>query len=160
MKRYKAVVFDLYGTLADIHTDEHRLSLWREMAAFSAKQGAACVPSVLRRRYEEITAREFETAKQAAGPGACPEIDLFPVFRELLGLGADEEAVRAAAWRFRTLSVTHLRAYTGAGELLRSLREDGRRVILLTNAQRCFTAPELKKLGLWNAFDGVYISSD
>ena len=32
MRRYKALVFDLYGTLADIRTDEGRPALWREAA--------------------------------------------------------------------------------------------------------------------------------
>ena len=160
MRRYRALVFDLYGTLADIRTDEGRPALWREAAAFYSSYGAAYTPASLRTRYEALVSRAAAAAESAAGPGEYPEIDLLPVFGELFPAGADPEAVRDAAWRFRRASTTHLRLYAGARELLRSLREDGRQIVLLTNAQRCFTAPELRLLGIDGAFDGVYISSD
>ena len=53
-----------------------------------------------------------------------------------------------------------LRAYAGAAELLQALRAQGRRVLLLSNAQAAFTVPELRKLGLLSLFDGIVISSD
>ena len=50
--------------------------------------------------------------------------------------------------------------YDGAEELLAALRANGQRVWLLSNAQRVFTAYELRSLGLEPCFDGVYLSSD
>ena len=41
-----------------------------------------------------------------------------------------------------------------------SMRAAGRRVILLSNAQSCFTRPELRLLGLAACFDRVFISSE
>ena len=160
MRRCKTLVFDLYGTLADIHTDESRPSLWRETAAFYAAHGTAWAPAALRRQYGSLVSRSVAAAETAAGPGAFPEIDLLPVFEALFSRSVSTETVRETAWCFRRASTTHLRLYAGAAELLRALRADGRQILLLTNAQRCFTEPELKLLGLEDAFDGIYISSD
>lgn len=33
---YTAVIFDLYGTLLDIHTDEEKADLWKKWRIFNA----------------------------------------------------------------------------------------------------------------------------
>jgi putative hydrolase of the HAD superfamily len=50
--------------------------------------------------------------------------------------------------------------YPGVGEALTQLRKQGFRLWLLSNAQRAFTAYELRHLELESVFDGIYISSD
>lgn len=162
MKRYEAFLFDLYGTLVDIHTDESRPGLWRAAAAEFAAAGAEYAACELRERYLDLCAAE--TARlQAAFPGAAVEIDLLRVFRALYaerGVEADQALLRQTALRFRRCSTTHLRAYAGAGELLDALRAAGKTVILLSNAQAAFTLPELDELGLAQRFDRIFISSD
>ena len=37
---YKNYIFDLYGTLVDIHTDEEQMLLWNKLSAFYRFQGA------------------------------------------------------------------------------------------------------------------------
>ena len=44
--------------------------------------------------------------------------------------------------------------------MLLAIRAAGKRVWLLSNAQRVFTGPELQKLGIDDCFNGIYISSD
>ena len=44
--------------------------------------------------------------------------------------------------------------------LLDMIRNAGKKVILLSNAQRCFTVPELDKLDIKKYFDWIFISSD
>ena len=61
---------------------------------------------------------------------------------------------------FRTLSMSHIRLYPGAKDVLRELRERRKGVYLLSNAQSAFTMSELRKLGLSSCFDGVVLSSD
>ena len=61
---------------------------------------------------------------------------------------------------FRIISTKYIKLYDGTEELLTALREAGKNVYLLTNAQRSFTVPELKMLGLYDKFDGIVISSD
>lgn len=158
-------IFDLYGTLVDIHTDENQPSLWRRMAGFAASRGANWAPEELRRAYLRL-AREEDARlryRDRELPDACPEMDLGRVFAGLFderGVRADNALIAEAALAFRRASTTHLRLYAGAAELLRALRESGRRVYLLSNAQSLFTRPELDALGIAGAFDGVYISSE
>lgn len=165
MKQYDAILFDLYGTLVHIHTDENQPSLWRRMAGFYASHGAGYAPRELRAAYlSAVRAAEATLAGQARGiPGACPEIRLGPVFARLYadkGAAANEALIRETAWVFRRASTTHLRLYAGARDLLDGLRSRGRKVYLLSNAQALFTLPELEVLGLSNSFDGIYLSSE
>ena len=163
-RRFGAFLFDLYGTLVDIHTDENQSSLWKQMAGFAVSRGAAWEAEALRRAYGDAV-REEEARLRLRDrdlPDARPEIDLAPVFARLYaqkGLSADERLIAETARRFRAASTTHLRVYAGAKELLAALRQRGR-VLLLSNAQSLFTRPELGLLGLEDCFDGIYISSE
>ena len=38
--RYQDCIFDLYGTLVDIHTDEERPQLWEDLTAWYREHGA------------------------------------------------------------------------------------------------------------------------
>ena len=162
MRRYRAYLFDLYGTLVDIHTDETRPALWRAMAGWFAAEGAGYEPRALQEAYLRLCAAE-EAAMKRAAPDIEAEIDISAVFTGLYaekGVAAEEALIGRTAAAFRRLSTTHLRCYAGAEELLRALRRQGSLVILLSNAQRLFTAPELESLGLTELFDGIFLSSD
>ena len=158
MKQYDAYVFDLYGTLVDIHTDEHIAAPWKALADYAASCGAHYRLPELRESYLRLCAAQEEKLR---GSSACPEIDLQPVFAALLsekGVFPEKAIVREAAWRFRQASTSHLRLYAGAKELLEALGKSGSYVLLLSNAQTLFTRPELRLLGIDRAFDLVDIS--
>ncbi|WP_257964030.1 HAD family hydrolase [Bifidobacterium breve] len=70
------------------------------------------------------------------------------------------DMARALAWTFRQASTSMLRLYPGALELLARLRSVGLRVVLVSNAQSCYTRPELAMLGLEYVFDRIVISSE
>lgn len=155
--KYDAYLVDLYGTLVDIHTDETHPALWKKLGAFLTENGAAWEPQKLRAAYLKETAAEMSCCS-----ARFPEIDLAVVFARLYkerGVFADRERIAATAWNFRVWSTTHLRLYAGAQELLQRLRGSGK-LILLSNAQRLFTYPELRMLGIADAFDGIFLSSD
>ncbi len=162
--KYRHCIFDLYGTLVDIRTDERSPRLWARMAELYRRNGAACRPEELREGYFRLV-RELEGA---GVPGqyaheAHPEIQIEEVFRRLYGergVEAGEELVRRTGLAFREHSTEYLRLYEGAAELLRLLRARGCGVWLLSNAQSLFTRWELERLGLDGSFDGVYLSSD
>ncbi len=165
--RYEHCVFDLYGTLVDIRTDEDAPELWEAMAAYYGQQGAAWRPGELKAAY-----RRLITAAEAgkAGPPprgdaheAHPEIQIEFIFQRLFrekGVDADLPRAIRAGQRFRRLSTRYIRLYGGARELLTALRRRGCGVWLLSNAQAIFTRWELERLGLLPLFDGVYLSSD
>ena len=159
-------IFDLYGTLVRIRTDEAMPSLWRRMALLLSLQGAAYEPEELRAAYRAAVAAEIE--RRARELPAVPidhiEPDILPAFRTLYGqkgVSVDENRAADTALFFRTLSMVRpVRPYAHARAVLETLRSRGRGVYLLSNAQAVFTLPELTKLGLLSCFDGVVISSD
>ncbi len=162
MKQYQAYFFDLYGTLVDIHTEEGKAALWKKTASYYTEHGAAYDAKALRSGYLALCEGETKRLEKQF-PGALVEIDLLRVFRRLYtarGVTPDEALLADTAWAFRRASTTHLRAYAGAGELLDGLRSAGKRAILLSNAQSCFTRPELAQLELAEGFDRIFISSE
>lgn len=53
-----------------------------------------------------------------------------------------------------------IRLYPGALDMIEALQEAGVVVALLSNAQACYTRPELEMTGLANVLDDVIISSE
>lgn len=162
--RYRHCIFDLYGTLADIHTEENSPRLWAYMAGYYHSRGAAYQPEELQAAYFRLVG-ELEGGAPAAGDAheAHPEIQIEQVFQALYrekGVAAGLELAVRTGLVFRRQSTEYLRLYDGAAELLRELRSSGRGVWLLSNAQAIFTRWELEQLGLAPLFDGVYLSSD
>lgn len=269
---YKNYIFDFYGTLADIHTDEQRSDVWEKMALFYGYYCARYKPGELKEAYERIVRRaeqeardicwnngnvsqkeeilrieqesadicrngansirkeEIRQARQESAVKCCngvngiqkkeiqqveqetavkccngvnsiqkeeiqqaeqesagmcrnrtesvksaaersmsssyegnPEICLDKVFRQLFtdkGIQPQECLVLHAGQFFRALTTDYIRLYEGVPQMLHRLRQKGRTVCLLTNAQRIFTEYELQLLGIAEYFDKVFISSD
>ena len=156
---YKNYIFDLYGTLVDIHTDEGRPEFWHKMAGWYRSYGADRTGEELQRAYLSMV-REEEEKLAALSGSAYPEIQLESVFLRLLERPADDAWVKATATMFRVLSRDRLRCFEGVPEMLRSRRKQGKRVYLLSNAQSVFTMPEMKQCGIADCFDDIFISSD
>ncbi len=161
---YLDCIFDLYGTLVDIRTDERSPALWEAMAARYREHGAIYTPQALADAYfRAVRDMEQSEDRPADAHEAHPEIKLELVFQRLYrdkGVAADLDLAVETGQYFRRCSLDYIRLYDGARELLQALRDSGRRVWLLSNAQRIFTMYELEKLGLTGYFDGIYLSSD
>lgn len=207
---YNTFIFDLYGTLIDIRTDESDPRFWWQVASILAEnaplstpessipegkaplhtseasipEGKASLrsPEALRAEYLRLcAAREQALATELST--AWPEIELADVFEELLGnpssqhasaggqvpeisssqgpsAGQYSPAVRDCATRFRRASYKRIRLYPWVRTVLRTLRRQGCRLYLLSNAQRVFTEEELERFGLTGLFDAIYLSSD
>ena len=157
-KEYDNYIFDLYGTLADIRTDEESPLFWERFCHYCRFLGMDCRAEGLRETYLRLC-RE---AEEAMGGGDA-EIDLAAVWPRLgaaFGRALTAEEGRHMALTFRALSLRRLGLYPGAAAVLDGLRRRGKRVVLLSNAQRCFTEPELRSLGLYHRFDHILLSSD
>lgn len=156
MKTYDNYLFDLYGTLVDIHTDEDDTFLWSRMATLLKAEGISRTGDELR----EIYRREVKRLEEIHGPGS--EIDIanvFVSFYEGSNDIPDEAQIAKLAHIFRVLSLHKLRLFPGTIEMLQRLRAAEKCVYLLSNAQALFTLPELDALGLLPFFDGIVISS-
>jgi putative hydrolase of the HAD superfamily len=156
---YKNYIFDLYGTLVDINTNEGRKKLWEKLALFYSYNGAMYSYSELKKAYF------LEVKKELKGNTKTeyPDIDISIVFERLFlnkGIKGDKTLITQGARLFRILSTDYIRLYPGALELLQQLKSKGKKVFMLSNGQRIFTVPELKYLGIHDYFDGLYSSSD
>lgn len=166
---YDAYVFDLYGTLVDIHTDEEDMEVWEKLSLFYGYYGAVYTAEELKAAYGRLVTGKEKNLKSALEQDpkysheASPEIEITEVFQELFtekGIRADKELAVHAGQFFRVLTTEYVRLYQGTQNMLVRLREAGKRIYLLSNAQRIFTEFEMRKLDLIKYFDGILISSD
>lgn len=160
---YDNVIFDLYGTLIDIHTDEESIDVWKHMCEFYAEYGVKYNPAGLRSRYK----RQIRRAEQAMAKKRFkfPEIQILDVFEQLTrkkDQTADDcaELTVKAAQEFRRASTEYIRLYDGVIDMLEELSRAGRKLYVLSNAQRVFTLPEIQELGIEKYFEDISLSSD
>ncbi len=151
----RCVLFDLYGTLVDIRTDEEDPAVWQAMAWELSLRGKAWTPDALRIAYDGACRRE-EARMRKDGP--LPEIDILRVWSALADTDTEQAAVIART--FRAMTLRRLRLFPGAKETLEALSRRGIAVCLLSNAQAAFTRPELRLLGIEACFDRLWLSSD
>ena len=83
MKHYQNYIFDLYGTLVDIWTDENDPLLWQRMSELYSCCGADYSPDALKVTYHRMAVEEQEKLGALTGV-QYPEIKLENVFLRLL----------------------------------------------------------------------------
>lgn len=159
--RYTDLIFDLYGTLVDIHTEENDL-VWEKTAFYFGFYGAHYTKEELKSAFRaELAKRE---AQEGQSYECFPDIPFEQVMESLFRAGGITENAETlgknAAQLFRICSLDYVNLYPGVLEALQALRKEGCRLWLLSNAQRVFTEYELLHLGLGQQLDGIYISSD
>ena len=155
---YDNYIFDLYGTLADIRTNEESSYLWKKMTEIYSSYGAHYDRGELRKTFRN---RCHELEKSAENPWFEPNVtEVFEWCFSQKGISVSLEIARNIAITFRVLSRKYIRLYDGVTELMETLKRSGKKVYLLSNAQSDFTRPEITLLGLEKYFDGIFISSE
>ncbi|MDE7326391.1 MAG: HAD family hydrolase [Lachnospiraceae bacterium] len=166
--KYRNFVFDFYGTLVDVFTDEDSGEADQAIAAFFTEHGAAYSPeefgeSFSRRRKEQLKNRQGSIYAPTGEKIRFPEMDVQKIYVELFKAkgvpNAADYALQAARY-YRKVSTVRLKRYPGVKELFERLREAGRGIYLLSNAQREYTRYDLEVVGLDTMFDGILLSSD
>lgn len=157
---YKNYIFDLYGTLVDIRTNENKNYLWDKMTEMFGLYGAFYEKNELKKKYfTYIKESEDERKKEEE----YPEIDLAGIFQRLFeekGVSVDDATIAAFMKMFRVVSTRFVRLYDGVIDFMEALKKKDKKIYLLSNAQSNFTRPELSYLGLEPYFDGILISSE
>ena len=164
---FKNYIFDFYGTLVDIETDEGNPSLWDSMAQIYQSYGAHYTGESLQVRYKELV-RQAEESIAKEKQVTYPEIDLTVIFVQLYleshPTGSSvhhlKEWGRLMARTFRVISRKRLELYPHTKEVLEDMKAAGCRIYLLSNAQADFTNPEIDLVGLREIFHDIYLSSD
>lgn len=146
----KVIIFDLYGTLIDIHTDEYINIFWESVRLCFSKYKEYPTAESLQKAYLDACAKLSLKAD---------EIDIIDAFKIIYPKRTEKEYIEIA-WIFRQCSTVYIRKYYGVDTLLQYLKENGFKIYLLSNAQSSFTRPELDNLELTPYFDDIFISSE
>ena len=137
---YTDLVFDLYGTLVDIHTEEND-AVWEKTAIYLGFYGAHYTGPELKAAFHAAMSRREAEAGQSYE--CFPDIPFELVMAELFtqkGITANAQVLGVnAAQLFRIASIDYIRLYPQVLEALDLLRQSCCRLWLLSNAQRVFT---------------------
>lgn len=155
----KGILFDLYGTLVDIETDESMEEIYRAIAHYLTYHGLDLHRWEVRDRYYAIMKQQ-----KAEGGEEYPEIDVEAIWNSFLkqeGIKAPRarrELATILAQIFRAISRKRLLLYPDVKRVLDELCPTYR-MALVSDAQTCFAQPEIKAVGLDDYFDPVIISA-
>ncbi|MCR5584411.1 MAG: HAD family hydrolase, partial [Lachnospiraceae bacterium] len=124
---YRNFIFDFYGTLCDIHTNENKPALWNKMSEIYSAYGAFYVGTELKHFYKKLILADC--CKHAKEDNYEP--DLTEIFRELTvlkGVTLSDDTIRSFVITFRALSRSYIRLYPGVEELLGLLKKRNKKI--------------------------------
>lgn len=78
---YKNCVFDLYGTLIDINTDEWSIELWEKMAVYYGYKGAHYTAEELNEEYGKLVEAEKKAVHRRHKDYSVIDIKIDKVFK-------------------------------------------------------------------------------
>lgn len=173
----KVVLFDIYGTLIDIQTDEYSLSTYEPLSRYLQYKHIYLSPDQVKWLYHEEFARRLgqEPPRPASladfqrligtTPGAYPDADIRDVFKAILSrYGHLPEAnlgheAADLSHLFRSTTRKRMFIYPTVVSGLHALAEKYR-LGIVSNAQEAFTPEELDLYGLREHFDTIVLSSE
>ncbi|WP_353117889.1 HAD family hydrolase [Nitratidesulfovibrio sp.] len=160
----KAIIFDLNGTLINIHTDESCEDIYRGISHFLTYQGIHIHRWDLRDEYYDLMA-----AQRRSSAEDFPEFDVVALWREFLqrrpgacrALPQEKLDVLplVLAEMYRGISRFRLRLYPGVRTILDDLA--GRyKLAALSDAQSAWAVPEMRALDIEHYFNPIIVSGD
>lgn len=155
--KVKAVLFDLYGTLVDILTDEGNLRVYEMLSQFLSYCHISIDPGKLRQLYFENVDKQLRSSKEEH-----PDVDVLDIFKDILAkyskVTVGSDLVFFTARLFRSLTRQRFALYPGAIEILSKLKKCYP-LGLVSDAQWAYTDPEIDILGLKRYFKAIVLSS-
>ncbi len=162
----KGIIFDINGTLIDIHTNEWHDEVYRVLSNLLSYQGIALAPNDVKYNFFEI----MKEQRAAGGDDRHREFDVIGIFRKIIAEHSTDftralprekydqlpillAEVHRAASRFR------LQPYPGVEDTIRQLHSKYR-LAVISDAQTPYALPELHAAGLSGYFDPIIISGD
>jgi len=154
----KGMIFDCYGTLIDIKTDEESLTTYDAVSNWLIYQGIRISSDELMNKYKRTVDEELERSGQK-----YPEVKLEGIFTKICGQYANSNIHGTTvgveiARTFRAASLKQLKVLPNSLRLLKKF--NGYPMAIVSNGQRAFSEPELRYLGLHSYFKFVIFSSD
>jgi putative hydrolase of the HAD superfamily len=157
MPKLSAVLFDVYGTLVDIHTNEHRDDVFDSLSRFLEYRRVFIPGKELKELYFDHINQQIARSRERHA-----EVDVTRAFGHVLrerGRTTDRYLTMITAQLYRSLCRERFRLYDDTFWTLNDFRKRYR-LGIVSDAQRVFCKPELQTLRLENFFDAIVISSD
>ena len=162
----KGIIFDINGTLSDIHTNEWHDEVYRVLSNLLVLSRASSLePHVVKDLYFQIM------KDQRAGCGERhPEFDAIGIFREIITRHATdftrslpteklEQLPRLLAETYRAASRFRLQPYPGVEDTIRQLHPEYH-LAIISDGQTAYARPGTERRGLAGYFDPIIISGD
>lgn len=161
----KGIIFDINGTLSDIHTDEWHDDVYRVISNLLSYQGISLDPNIIKYFYFQIMKEQ-----RAASGERHPEFDAVGIFREIIArhstdftcaLPAEklEQLPRLLAETHRAASRFRLQPYPGVEDTIRQLHQKYH-LAIVSDGQAAYAIPELYAVGLSGYFNPIIVSGD
>jgi putative hydrolase of the HAD superfamily len=153
----KGILFDLYGTLIDILTDEVDPWVYSTLSRYLSYRDIKIAPKELKKIYFEDVQSQLKQSNEA-----YPEVDVYKIFSSMMhrygSKTYSKSEVVDTAVLFRSLTMRRFEVFQGVYEVLASLVEKYE-LALISDAQWVFTEPEMAMLGLTRFFGFWILSS-
>jgi putative hydrolase of the HAD superfamily len=161
----KGILFDINGTLLDIHTNEWHDEVYRVLSNLLSYQGIYLDPPVVKDVYFQVMKDQ-----RAGCEERHPEFDAIGIFREIIlqhatdftrGLPKEklEQLPRLLAETHRAATRFRLQPYPGVEDTIRQLHSRYH-LAIISDGQIACALPELNGCGLAGYFDPIIISGD
>lgn len=159
----KGLIFDINGTLTDIHTDEWHEDVYRVLSNLLSYQGILLEPKAVRDLYFQLMKEQ-----RAASTERYFEFGAIEIFRKIVTLHASELTQGLPAEKLAQLPLflaeTHraasrfrLQLYPGVANTIRQLHENYH-LAIISDGQSAYAIPELNAVGLSGYFEPIVIS--
>jgi putative hydrolase of the HAD superfamily len=157
MPALRTILFDVYGTLVDIHTNEGRDEVFDMVSRFLEYRRVFIQGRELKESYFDELDKQIARSREKH-----PEVDAAQAFGRVLrerGGTTDRYLAMITLQLYRSLCRDRMRLFD---DTFWTLSEFGKRYRLgiVSDAQRFFCKPELRALRVEDFFDTVVISSD
>jgi len=161
----KGIIFDINGTLTDIHTNEMHDDIYRVISNLLSYQGIFLDPATVKELYFQIMKEQ-----RAASAERHPEFDAVGIFREMIARNSTEFTQRLSpgkleqlplflAETYRAVSRFRLQLYPGVENTIKQLLPNYR-LAAISDGQTAYAVPELHAVGLADSFETVTVSGD
>lgn len=157
MPKLRAVLFDLYGTLIDIKTDEKRSEAFEAVSRFLEYRRVFISGKELKELYFVEINQQLARSRERH-----PEVDVARAFDTVLRDRArtgDRYLSMITSQLYRSLTRDYLRLFEDTFWTLNEFKKHYR-LGIVSDAQRIFCAPEMRTLRLEDFFDALVFSSD
>jgi len=152
----KVILFDFYGTLAHIRTDEHSIQPWLVVASYLRYRGAKITANELQNMYFNGVNESLDGSLEA-----YPDVNIIHIFTDILArlkVESSEELVSTILQLFRSLTINEFCLFSETLQVLHALAKKFR-LGLVSDSQEVYIIPELRLVTLDSLFESVVISS-